>query len=138
MAQLSIGHARTSSGSMVINRGVAIVGSLTVEGQVFIEGAVDGEVWCTTLEISERGAVEGVLVAERVVVLGEFRGQIYANELVLGAGCAVEGQIYHDKLVIEDGCYFEGKSRRHGDPRQLAAAAQGRAPAREALQEQFA
>ena len=54
-----------------------------------------------------------MIVAERVIVLGEVNGNIYANELILGAGCAVEGQIHHQKLVLEKGCYFEGKSRRH-------------------------
>jgi cytoskeletal protein CcmA (bactofilin family) len=124
MVKLRAVRAASSSGTVVINRGVAIVGSLTLEGEVFIEGTVDGEVWCTQLQIAERGAVEGLIVAERVVVLGEFRGQIYATELVLGAGCAVEGQIYHNKLVLEEGCFFEGKSRRHADPQRLAPVAQ--------------
>ncbi len=85
-----------------------------------------------------RGIVDGLIVAERVVVLGEFRGHIYASELVLRTGCAVEGQIFHNKLVLEEGCYFEGKSRRHGDPRQLAPVAQGRAPMSEQLEERVA
>jgi cytoskeletal protein CcmA (bactofilin family) len=119
----------------MINRGVAIVGSLTLQGDVYIEGTVDGEVWCTGLQIGERGAVDGLIVGERVVVLGEFKGQIYASELVLGAGCAVEGQIFHNKLVVEAGCFFEGKSRRHPNPLQLAPAAHTRAPRDEGLQQ---
>lgn len=127
-------QSASSSGTVVINRGVAIVGSLTLEGEVFIEGTVDGEVWCTALQIGERGTVDGLIVAERVVVLGEFRGQIYATELVLGAGCAVEGQIFHNKLVLEEGCFFEGKSRRHSDPQRLAPISQGRPSASEVLE----
>jgi len=120
MTELNAGHVRTAKGALVINRGVTIVGALSLEGQVFIEGAVDGEVRCSALQIAERGEVEGLIVADRVVVLGEFSGAIYARELVLGAGCAVEGQIYHHKLVLEEGCYFEGQSRRHGDPLKIA------------------
>ncbi len=126
---------RSSKGTVVINRGVTIVGSLSLEGEVFIEGTVDGEVWCTALEIDSRGIVDGLIVAEKVVVLGEFRGHIYAGELVLRTGCSVEGQIHHNKLVLEEGCYFEGKSRRHPNPRQLAPVAQGRAPMSEQLEE---
>jgi cytoskeletal protein CcmA (bactofilin family) len=122
----------------MINQRCAIVGSLTLQGDLYIEGTVDGEVWCTGLEIAERGAVEGLIVAERVVVLGEFKGQIYASELVLGAGCAVEGQIFHNKLVVEAGCFFEGKSRRHPDPLQLAPASPQARPPRDAGLQQVA
>jgi cytoskeletal protein CcmA (bactofilin family) len=135
MSQSKRARARSDSGTVMINQRCAIVGSLTLQGDLYIEGTVDGEVWCTELQIAERGAVDGLIVAERVVVLGEFKGQIYAGELVLGAGCSVEGQIYHNKLVVEAGCFFEGKSRRHPDPLQLAPASpQGRAP-RDGLQQ---
>jgi cytoskeletal protein CcmA (bactofilin family) len=138
MAEVWGRRERSSKGTVVINRGVTIVGSLSLEGEVFIEGTVDGEVWCTGLEIDTRGIVDGLIVAERVVVLGEFRGHIYANELVLRTGCAVEGQIFHNKLVLEQGCYFEGKSRRHNNPQQLAPVVQGRAPMSELLEERVA
>jgi cytoskeletal protein CcmA (bactofilin family) len=120
MTELNGGHVRSAKGALVINRGVTIVGALSLEGQVFIEGSIDGEVRCSALQFAERGVVEGLIVADRVVVLGEFSGAIYARELVLGAGCAVEGQIFHHKLVLEEGCYFEGQSRRHGDPLKIA------------------
>lgn len=104
----------------MIGRGATIIGALTLDGPVMIDGTIDGEVRCSNVHISERGEVEGLIVADRVVVLGEFSGDIYARELVLGAGCAVHGHIYHQKLVLEAGCYFEGKSRRHGDPLKIA------------------
>jgi cytoskeletal protein CcmA (bactofilin family) len=114
------GGPRSRNGALVVSRGVTIVGALSVEGDVLVEGTVDGDVRCSRLEVAERGAVEGLIVAERVVILGEFAGIIYARELFLGAGCAVEGQIFHNKLVLEQGSYFEGKSRRHGDPLLIA------------------
>ena len=128
----------SQSGALVVNRGVTIVGSLSVEGDVLVEGTVDGDVRCGGLQIAERGAVEGLIVAESVVVLGEFMGLIYAHELVLGAGCAVEGQIFHNKLVLEEGSYFEGKSRHHGDPLLIAPVGQRRASAREGLRDRAA
>ncbi len=124
MSELNGTPARSSNGSLVINRGITIVGSLSLKGQVLIEGAVDGEVRCTGLHISERGVVDGLIVAEKVVVLGEFTGAIYAKELVLGAACAVEGHIFHRKLVLEEGCYFEGKSRCYTNPLAHAPAAE--------------
>ncbi|MDH4982754.1 polymer-forming cytoskeletal protein [Hyphomicrobium sp. D-2] len=119
MMNLTAGRRR-SAGSLLIQRAVTIIGSLTLDGQITIEGTVDGEVRCRELIIIERGDVGGIVVADRVVVRGECSGTIYTNELVLCAGCHVEGHIYHRKLVLEEGCYFEGKSRRHPDPFSLA------------------
>jgi cytoskeletal protein CcmA (bactofilin family) len=120
MSESNVVEVRPARGGLVINRGVTIIGALSLDGQITIEGAIDGEVRCSNLQITERGEVEGLIVADKVVVLGEFSGAIYARELVLRAGCAVEGQIYHRKLVLEEGCYFEGQSRRHGDPLKIA------------------
>jgi cytoskeletal protein CcmA (bactofilin family) len=120
MTDLSTAQARPAKSSLVINRGVTIIGALTLDGPLTIEGTIDGEVRCSNLQITERGEVGGLIVADKVVVLGEFSGAIYARELILRAGCNVEGQIYHHKLVLEEGCYFEGQSRRHGDPLKIA------------------
>ena len=130
--------ARYRNGALVVSRGVTIVGSLTVEGDMLIEGTVDGDIRCGGLQIAERGAVEGLIVAESVVILGEFRGMIYARELVLAAGSGVEGQIFHNKLVLEQGCYFEGKSRRHGDPLLIAPVARRRSASGEERQDRVA
>jgi len=124
MSETGGAPARSCKGPLVINRGITIVGSLALKGHVVIEGAVDGEVRCTDLQIAERGVVDGLIVADKVVVLGEFIGAIYAKEIFLGAACAVEGHIFHRKLVLEEGCYFEGKSRCHSNPLAHAPAAE--------------
>jgi cytoskeletal protein CcmA (bactofilin family) len=128
MAELSTSDGRPAPGSLVISRGVTIVGSLFYDGQIQLEGTIDGEVRCSVLQITERGAVEGLIVAQSVDVLGEANGSIYADKLILRAACAVEGDIYHNNLVLEDGCYFEGKSRRHANPIGLAPKPEVRAP----------
>ena len=120
MTDVSAAELRPAKMPLVIGRGATIVGALTLDGAVMIDGTIDGEIRCSNVHVSERGEVEGLIVADRVVVLGEVSGDIYARELVLGAGCAVHGHIYHQNLVLEAGCYFEGKSRRHGDPLKIA------------------
>jgi|GEM_PF-1163304 cytoskeletal protein CcmA (bactofilin family) len=123
MSETKGAPARPSKG-LLVSRGVSIVGSLSLQGEVVIEGAVDGEVRCTSVQISERGVVDGLIVADKVIVLGEFVGAIYAKEILLGAACSVEGHIFHRKLVLEEGCYFEGKSRCYTNPLAHAPAAE--------------
>jgi len=123
MSETKGAPARPSKG-LLVSRGVSIAGSLSLQGEVVIEGAVDGEVRCTSVQISERGVVDGLIVADKVIVLGEFVGAIYAKEILLGAACSVEGHIFHRKLVLEEGCYFEGKSRCYTNPLAHAPAAE--------------
>ena len=120
MSELSTRQGRPTPGPLVISRGVTIVGSLFYDGQIQVEGTIDGEVRCSALQITELGAVEGLIVAESVDVRGGVIGSIYAEKLVLRTACAVEGEVHHHNLILEDGCLFEGKSRRHANPMELA------------------
>lgn len=103
-----------------IPRQATIEGYVDFDGNIVVEGTINGDVRCKTLLVKERGLVDGTVVAERVVVLGDVSGSIYANDLELRTACSVAGDIFHQKLVLEDGCFFEGKSRRHGNPMSLA------------------
>ena len=122
MSKSSGSGGRSGASALVVGDGVSIVGALSVPGDVVVEGVIEGDVRCHALVIAAHGLVEGTIVAERLVVFGEVSGEIYARELYLRTGCAVEGQIHHNKLVLEEGCYFEGLSRRHDDPLRLAPA----------------
>ena len=65
MMDLNVAQARPAKGALVINRGVTIIGALSLDGQMLIEGTIDGEVRCSALQITERGEVEGLIVADR-------------------------------------------------------------------------
>ncbi len=120
-------ESHANSELLVLGRRVIIAGTLSYDGEVVLGGRIEGDVRCRSLEIAERGSVDGDIVAERVVVLGEVAGSIYANEIVLKTACTVSGEIYHRNLVLEDGCFFEGQSRRDADPLLRAAHAEGQA-----------
>ncbi len=106
--------------SLALSSQVTIVGAIHFDGPIHLDGVVQGEVRCQALTVSERGAVDGLIVADSVTVTGDVNGSIYANKLVLKSPCKVEGEIYHRELDMQDGCYFEGKSRRYASPLGLA------------------
>jgi len=58
----------------VIAKGLKIVGTVTAEGLVEVNGQVDGELHCTSLIISRGAQVSGTIAAGRVVVDGNGRG----------------------------------------------------------------
>ena len=60
----------------VIAEGLKIVGRVTAEGLVEVNGQIEGEIDCTSLIISRKAHVAGTIQAERVVVDGTVEGPI--------------------------------------------------------------
>ncbi len=114
--------AETTDDALSISSKVTIIGNVHFDGQIDIQGTVQGEVRCASVHVSKYGTVMGMIVADQVTVSGGVNGSIYANKLVLKTNCDVEGGIYHRELSLEDGSYFDGKSRPHKQPLDLAEA----------------
>ena len=96
----------------VIAEGLKIVGSVTAEGLVEVNGQIEGEVHCTSLIISRKAHVVGTIQAERVVVDGTVEGPIQGGSVMLKSGAHVVGDIHHQSLAIERGASFDGRSAR--------------------------
>ena len=94
----------------VIAKGLKIVGSVTAEGLVEINGQIEGELHCTSLVIARGAHINGVVAAERVVVDGKVEGPIRGGEVILKSQAHVVGDIQHQSLAIERGAYFDGRS----------------------------
>ena len=67
----------------VIAKGLKIVGTVTAEGLVEVNGRVDGELHCTSLVISRGAHVAGTIAAGRVVVDGNVEGPIQGGDVIL-------------------------------------------------------
>src|SRR6478672_5764849 len=94
----------------VIAKGLKIVGSVTAEGLVEVNGQIDGKLHCTSLVIARGAHVTGTVAAERVVVDGKVEGPIQGGEVILKSQAHVVGDIHHQSLAIESGAYFDGRS----------------------------
>src|SRR5262245_264634 len=94
----------------VIAKGLKIVGSVTAEGLVEVNGQIDGELHCTSLVIAREAHVSGTVAAEHVVVDGKVEGPIQGGEVILKSQAHVVGDSHHQSLAIERGAYFDGRS----------------------------
>ena len=94
----------------VIAKGLKIVGSVTAEGLVELNGQVEGEIHCTSLIVSRQAQVVGTIQAERVVVDGSVEGPIRGGQVILKSQAQVVGDIHHQSLAIEKGALFDGRS----------------------------
>ena len=98
----------------VIAKGLKIVGIVTAEGLVEVNGQIDGEIHCSSLVIARGALVTGTIAAERVVVDGKVEGPIQGGYVLLKSQAYVIGDIHHQSLAIEKGAYFEGRSIQTG------------------------
>ena len=101
----------------LIAKGLKIVGSVTAEGLVEVNGQIDGELHCTSLVIARGAHVNGTVAAEHVVVDGTVEGPIHGGDVILKSQAHVVGDIHHQTLAIESGAFFDGRSvqiRRNG------------------------
>jgi cytoskeletal protein CcmA (bactofilin family) len=97
-------------GRTVIGDGLKIVGSVTAEGLVEVNGQIEGGLHCLSLIVSPKAQIVGSITAERVVVDGRLEGPIQGGDVVLKAQAHVVGDIDHQSLTIEKGAYFDGRA----------------------------
>src|SRR5262245_8416292 len=99
----------------VIGDGLKILGNVTAEGLIEINGHIEGNLHCSSLIVSPKGRIVGSITAEQVVVNGKVEGPIQGGDVVLKSQAHVVGDIVHKSLTIEKGAYFEGHAKQaHG------------------------
>ncbi|MEE2524820.1 polymer-forming cytoskeletal protein [Hyphobacterium sp. HN65] len=118
-----------SKAPSIISADMVLQGSITSEGEVQLDGTVEGDVRAGSLTIGEDAAVDGQVVAESVIVRGRVKGSIKARQVQLASTARIEGDIVHSALSMESGAFFDGHCRHSSDPVADAGSAKKAAPA---------
>jgi len=106
----------------LISADLQIVGNLRSQGEVQIDGTVDGDVAANALTIGERATINGEIVADDVVVKGRVNGRIRARKVQLAKSAHVVGDIWHELLAIDSGAFVEGHCKRTDKPTEMSEA----------------
>ena len=90
-----------------------VTGKLSFGTPTRIEGKLKGELRATDLLIiGAQAVVQANVHAEKLVVLGEVRGQVQgASRVEICAGGRLYGDIETKCLVVQEGATFEGRSK---------------------------
>ena len=108
----------------MISRDICLTGSLEGEGNITIEGRVEGNIRCThQVRVVSGGQVTGDIFSRQVTVNGRVEGRIDAGTVHLQAEGEIEGDILADELMIEKGGRFTGQSRVKPHPEEHEASA---------------
>lgn len=98
-----------------ISAGMTVVGKISGEGAVKINGKVEGEIHAVNVVVSDGATVIGDINAQELTIGGRFKGNIHAARVTLKSTAIVEGEIFHQSLAIEENAKFEGVSRRESN-----------------------
>lgn len=99
----------------LIGAGTEIEGNITFSGGLRIDGHVHGNIMSSgdqpgMLVISEQAEVEGEIRVHHVMVNGQVKGPIYADQtLELQPKASVTGDVYYQKLEMQMGAVVQGR-----------------------------
>lgn len=111
LAPLSGGRPQGAAESNISND-LTIIGNVTSTGSVRLDGSIEGNIFCTSLIVTENGRVNGGIVAnQEVTVLGRVNGTIRGRRVMLQSSAHVEGDIFHQGIGIEMGTRYDGTLR---------------------------
>lgn len=95
----------------ILSRNLRITGNLETDGDIQLEGVVDGDVKSHLLTIGIEAVVNGSISGDTVRVDGTVNGQITGRVVQLGTSAKVNGDIIHESLAIEAGAFVHGMCR---------------------------
>ncbi len=101
-----------SSPPSLISADLKIVGDLSSNGEIHIDGTVDGDIRTKSLLVGETAHIKGEINAEEVHVHGSINGQIKSRSVNLAKTAHMVGDILHEDLAIETGAFLEGHCKR--------------------------
>lgn len=120
----------------IISANLHVVGNLKTEGEVQVDGIVEGDVAGRTLAVGEKAQITGEIMADEVMVRGTVHGRIRARQVELAKTAKVIGDILHDVLAIESGAYIEGHCKRLEKNRDVSTTPMGVVPGEQPTQRQ--
>jgi cytoskeletal protein CcmA (bactofilin family) len=91
---------------------VTITGNIGGDGNLHIDGRVDGDVQCGALIVGNSGQVNGNITAEDAKIAGSVNGTVSAQTLTIEASARILGDLAYDSVSVETGAQVEGRVKR--------------------------
>ena len=97
--------AAEAAGIVVLGPRDSLIGTLTVDGDVRVEGTLEGEVSATgEVAVQAGGTVRATIAARDIVVAGSVEGNAVATDVVaLGETASFAGEIRTGRLRVDEG-----------------------------------
>lgn len=104
----------------LLSSDLVINGNLESDGDMQVDGTVEGDIKSNKLTISASAVVRGSVEAESVTIAGNVTGQIKARHVTLNKSAKVIADVIQERLTIEPGAFFEGNCRHYPGEEDVA------------------
>jgi soluble lytic murein transglycosylase-like protein len=103
----------------IIGPELTVTGDLISDGEILVDGRIEGHIKTHALTIGEGGTIKGVVTAGEVLVAGTMNGKIRAKTVSLASTARIQGYAWQDNLAGSGHARSSGHARR----RHMALAA---------------
>lgn len=107
------GAPRGGSMSFIGNE-VTITGNVKAQGDMHVDGAIEGDIACGTLTLGANGRVKGNVVAQKANLAGQVEGSVSAAELSVEKTARLSGDLDYEKISVEAGARVDGRLHQRG------------------------
>jgi cytoskeletal protein CcmA (bactofilin family) len=91
---------------------MSVTGDIATEGDLHVDGKIDGDVRCGGLTLGESGEIRGNIVAGTARLAGLVDGAVEAGTLTLDQTARITGDILYEMLSVSSGADVEGRFKR--------------------------
>lgn len=104
-----------------LSKDTSVTGKLSFNSPTRIDGRLKGEVHANDLlVVGEDAYVDGIVRAQKLIVLGEIHGEVMvAEHAEIAAGAKVTGRIEAAVLVVREGAFLDGDCKITGIKKTL-------------------
>ena len=116
----------TMSSQNIIAQGTKITGDISSEGDLRIDGTIDGHVKTTgKMVIGKSGFIKGTLDGTDAYIEGKFSGKLLlSGTLTLKSSAQIQGEVVLGKLEVEPGAVFNVTCVMKGSVKELETSGQ--------------
>ena len=94
---------------LMIGEGVTITGNIKAKNEVSIQGVVEGDIDCNSINVNHSGKIVGNVKAEIMRVEGYIEGEVQVNDiLTVKSSGNINGKINYGAIQIDEGGKMEG------------------------------
>ena len=104
----------------IIGADLKVVGNLQCDGEIDVQGAVEGDIDAATVTVDKDARVEGSIRAHSLTVSGSVDGGMEATEIALTSTARVTGELCHETLSVDPGAILEARLSRLSKEKKIA------------------
>jgi len=101
--------ALPSAISSIIGQDMSVIGDLSFQSKIQIDGRIQGNLTGTSLVVSESGRIVGNVITESLVCYGQIDGDLTVGKLFLKKTGVINGRVETSDLSVESGGSLNGE-----------------------------